>query len=301
MLKELLSPRDLAEAVGVSESTVKRWADDGHLRATRTAGGHRRIPLPEAVRFVRDARLPVVRPGALGLGDLAAESPIRPDESPEGALMQLLLGGSAADVRGLVLSLYLSGWSVGGLVDGPVRYALGRIGELWRERPSEGIFLEHRATDWCMQALLQLQRTFPVERGSRHAALGGAVAGDPYVLPSLAVGLCLHSLGYAAQNLGPDTPFAAFREALDHGHPTLVWLSASRVERRARLSEELAAFVADALDEGAQVVVGGREAHLLDLPPSPRVHRCEGLVQLEGLARGLASALPVSDTPAGTI
>ncbi|HEX9106572.1 MAG TPA: MerR family DNA-binding transcriptional regulator, partial [Longimicrobiales bacterium] len=48
-----LSPRELAEAVGVSESSLKRWADRGVLAVERTAGGHRRIPLGEAVRFIR--------------------------------------------------------------------------------------------------------------------------------------------------------------------------------------------------------------------------------------------------------
>ena len=46
-----LSPRQLAVAIGVSESSLKRWADDGRLAVERTAGGHRRIPLPEAVRW----------------------------------------------------------------------------------------------------------------------------------------------------------------------------------------------------------------------------------------------------------
>jgi MerR family transcriptional regulator, light-induced transcriptional regulator len=48
-----LSPKALAAAIGVSESSLKRWADEGRLAAERTAGGHRRIAVAEAVRFVR--------------------------------------------------------------------------------------------------------------------------------------------------------------------------------------------------------------------------------------------------------
>ena len=65
------SPKDLATAIGVSESSVKRWVDDGTIDASRTAGGHRRIPLSEAIRFIRQRRTPVVRPDLLGLRDLA--------------------------------------------------------------------------------------------------------------------------------------------------------------------------------------------------------------------------------------
>ena len=50
-MESLLSPREVAVALGVSESSVKRWVDLGELAALRTAGGHRRITRAEAVRF----------------------------------------------------------------------------------------------------------------------------------------------------------------------------------------------------------------------------------------------------------
>lgn len=53
-MKPLLSPRELAQAIGVSESSIKRWIDDGLIGATKTAGGHRRIAGSEAIRFVRE-------------------------------------------------------------------------------------------------------------------------------------------------------------------------------------------------------------------------------------------------------
>ena len=59
-MRHVLSPKELAQAIGVSESSLKRWADEGLLRATRTAGGHRRIPLAEAIRFLRDTQATLV-------------------------------------------------------------------------------------------------------------------------------------------------------------------------------------------------------------------------------------------------
>ena len=68
----LLSPKDLADAIGVSESSLKRWTDAGRIRASRTDGGHRRIALEDAVRFIREAGVPVVRPELLGMPEMAA-------------------------------------------------------------------------------------------------------------------------------------------------------------------------------------------------------------------------------------
>ena len=74
--KSLLTPKELAEALGASESSVRRWVDSGDIRIARTAGGHRRIPLTEAIRFIRLINAPVVRPELLGLGSLPSHDPI---------------------------------------------------------------------------------------------------------------------------------------------------------------------------------------------------------------------------------
>ena len=76
-MKRLLSPKELADAIGVSESSLKRWADAGRLQVARTEGGHRRIPIAEAVRFIRDTGAVVVRPDLLGLVGVPAVNDAR--------------------------------------------------------------------------------------------------------------------------------------------------------------------------------------------------------------------------------
>jgi len=82
-----LSPVRAAALIGVSESTLKRWVDAGHIRAEKTAGGHRRIAATDLVAFLR-ARGRVV-PSLEALGLLAG--PRRP-RSPGGSLSPVALG-----------------------------------------------------------------------------------------------------------------------------------------------------------------------------------------------------------------
>lgn len=45
-------PGQVADLLGVSVDTVRRWCDDGTLATTRTAGGHRVVPGAEVARYL---------------------------------------------------------------------------------------------------------------------------------------------------------------------------------------------------------------------------------------------------------
>src|SRR3954468_24858058 len=109
-MEKLLTTKELGAAIGASESSMRRWTDSGAIRTSRTVGGHRRIPLSEAIRFVRETRATLVRPDILGLGPLAG--PFAPgaggrQRPAEDELFDALNAGDAARARANLLGLYL--------------------------------------------------------------------------------------------------------------------------------------------------------------------------------------------------
>jgi excisionase family DNA binding protein len=281
-----LSPREVARSLGVSESSVKRWVDDGTLAAQRTAGGHRRIPVGEVVRFVRRSGSAVVQPEIIfGTGMATAVAPFDHAASEEMGrrLYSLLQHDNAPAVRALLLALYAAGWPVAALCDGPIRLALTEIGTLWHHGV-EGIITEHRATETCIRVLAEIRTLFAAPADDAPTALGAAPSGDPYLLPSMMAAAVLADLGYRDHNLGPDLPTTAMLKAVDHYRPRLVWLamSVSRADERLTPAEtELAARLER---QGATLIVGGRGA-----PPAipiAGVLRIHSMAELAAFARG---------------
>jgi len=305
----LLSPRELAGALGVSESSLKRWVDAGKLTAARTEGGHRKISVAEALRFVRESGAPLAHPELLGMPEVAAAlSPLPTDLSKLGEpgqldgttssqqvnrLLAYLLNGDAVGARGWLLGLYLGGTTIDALCDGPIRDAMHGLGELWKHDHA-GVFVEHRGTDACLQAISHLRslvepEVVPGRPDTRPLAVGCAPEGDPYMIPSFLAATVVASAGMRAVNLGPDTPPVALAAAVAHHKPRLVWISASTKQSTARFND-LAETIAS-LPAGLTVAIGGRaSAALLDAPAlrgkkRSRIRPCSSMADLVAVGR----------------
>jgi MerR family transcriptional regulator, light-induced transcriptional regulator len=293
-----LSPRTLARAVGVSESSLKRWADEGRLVVERTAGGHRRIPVSEAVRFIRRWGLTPVRPELLGLpaDDRSGTAVAGASRSASESLTALLRQDRSSEAQSLIVSLYLDGKSLAWICDDVIRVALEEIGHLW-QHDADGVFVEHRATETCRQALTQLRLLLGQNREGP-VALGGGAAGDVYQIANSMVALILAEAGFQERNLGPDTPDSAILAAVQNLRPRLVWRSFSVPPRSIREATRSLARLAEALSDGV-LVVGGRSAASIHLPSAPNVFHLGSMTELLSFARGLGSAVAdSSDQPA---
>lgn len=271
MAKQLLSPRDLAQAIGVSESSIKRWADDGRIRVARTAGRHRRIPFAEAIRFVRETESVLINPSALGLPSTAGTVPLAADAlSSTEEIYDLLVRGDDEASRGFLMSLYLGGHSVAAIADGPLRETFQLIGELWHEDGDQGIFVEHRATEIALRALHEIGLMISVPPDAP-VAVGGAPAGDPYLLPTSTAAVVVAESGLRPVNLGGETPLPVLGEAAERLGSRLIWLSVTSPPDD-RLLGRLDRVLERAVEIQAHVVVGGRSASQLGVEERPNLH-----------------------------
>jgi MerR family transcriptional regulator, light-induced transcriptional regulator len=276
------SPKRLALALGVSESSIKRWIDSGLISVSKTAGGHRRVPLHAVVRFVRDQGMEVVQPELLGLPAAGTSVVVDPGHVSVDHLFEVLNSERAESALGLILNAYIDGTALHELFDGPIREVLERIGAQWYDGP-RGIFAEHRSTQVIVQALVQLRAMLPPAPEGAPVAVGCAPASDIYLLPSLMADVVLASVGFREINLGPDTPIEALLTAVEELRPLLVWLSLSKEPDVEAVVEGIGRIRASY--PGTHVWYGGRASGLIGLGPDPLVRRLTSMGDLHAAAR----------------
>jgi excisionase family DNA binding protein len=256
-----LTSREAARVLGVSEASVKRWADSGLLPMEKTAGGHRRFR-PEDVAAARRARLgeseslaPERRAAA---ATPAPVSPLTPGgaaalvEETYGALMD----GRDEELAALLVNLHLHGHTVAGIADLFLCPALRRVGDLWR-RGELSVAQEHVATRTAASALRSLEAATPPAAKGGRLALCCSVEEDFHELPVRLAALALEEGGFEVFGLGMSTPFSALGETLERFRPDLVCVSSTLLVSLDRAAREYADFHKAARRRGARVVLGG--------------------------------------------
>jgi len=281
-----LSTSEFAKALGVSDSSVRRMADAGELEIHRTRGGHRRIPVSEAIRYVRDTRAAILKPELLGLE--CKWQQVDPNEANV-PMLEVLETGRAASVIALMQSLYASGMGVAELCDGPVTWAMRKIGDRW-PGDKRAIFIEHRATILCCRALNQLRLSVPEPDEDAPKAIGAAMSGDIFLMPTLIASLVLYDAGLNEINLGPNTPLDVLTDSVIDESPALVWLSIAEPPRSKSQVNEIVKLAEISQEKKATFVIGGRYASDLQLAQSgvggkPRWIECKSMVDLHRIAR----------------
>lgn len=278
--RDYVSPRRVARALGLSETTVKRWVDDARLPARRTAGGHRKILVRDVLELVGRENWP--------RRDLSLLTGAAPADAAELArrLHEALLSGELPQVRAAVLDAHRGGLSAARLADEVVSPAMERLGHGWAVGEID-VYQEHRGTQLCLAACRALRLQVPEPPAGAPLALGGGPEGDHYLLANVLIEISLAELGWHVVNIGPNTPFASFRLALRQMRPRLVWLSCSYLADAEAFLAGYRALSAEAAGLGVAVSVGGRALTEAVRGRMAFAHHGEGLVHLEAFATQL--------------
>ncbi|MGV3482968.1 MAG: helix-turn-helix domain-containing protein [Planctomycetaceae bacterium] len=300
-----LSPKQAAQALGVSESSVKRWCDLGAVPVVRTAGGHRRIPLESLEKWlalgggaepvaqgalVPDALVPgALAPGALpsGVSGGGEEPPVETFETLADRVLTFrnaLQLGQEARCRRLLQGLIDTGYTRTVAADALITKAMHQFGDLW-EQGELAVYQERRAVGICLGLLHELRQSIQLSSDAP-LAMGGAPRGDVYQLASQLVELALCERGWRATSLGCNLPIASIAQAYRDYRPRLLWMSLSVVEDEEGLVREFNEL-AELVSPETTLLIGGRAASDSLRPRLRYTAHCDCLEQMGILAAAL--------------
>jgi methanogenic corrinoid protein MtbC1 len=292
----LVSPRDIANAIGASESSLRRWIDSGDIRVSRTAGGHRRVPLRDALQFIRKIGAVIVHPEMLQLPPLTESSEVEVSGEEE-SLFAALCEGRRDAASGITLSWYLKGRPLHEPFDGPIRGAMKRVGELWKHE-DRGILVEHRATEICISVISSLRSLLPTPSESAPLAIGAAPEGDPYQIPSMMAGTVLAEAGLREVNFGANTPLKLLTDEAALAGAALVWLSISAVADEKTLQGQIKKLATALAARGTKLVIGGHGSAPFVQRRTQNVFGIRSMSELAAFGHGLLAQPATAKTTA---
>jgi len=237
----VLTTTEAADLAAVAPSTLKRWADQGLLPFSRTAGGHRRFNRFAVEQFLREQS-----------GSPSAESPVT------ASWLHCLLGARRYELDGRLLEARarLGSWcSVGE----EVAQALDEMGRQWK-RGELSIAQEHVASECLVRALGRVGDAMPM-RVDGPTCLLASVEGDDHTIGLSFGDLCVREAGWTPLCLGRSTPAGEIVRLLREEGITAVALSASAFMDDEKKLRRIAAQVGSACKEvGAGLVLAGAGA-----------------------------------------
>jgi MerR family transcriptional regulator, light-induced transcriptional regulator len=287
-VSNFVSPVQVAQAFGVSESSLKRWCDRGLIRSQRTAGGHRRLAVEDVISYARSSGQRLLRPELLGLPSMRKGSTDALSEEAS-HLRESLTQGNVEKCCETVLGLYARGHRVSEICDFVIAPACREIGHQWECGEIE-VYQERRACELCLQTLNEVSRLVPPASGRAPLAIGGSSEGDPYSLPTRMVELVLREQGWKSQSLGSSLPLETLLAAVNDVKPDLLWISVSFVANREQFLANYRAFYGQVKDRVA-VVVGGQALDESLRRQMEYAAHCDNLQHLENFAEILKGSL----------
>jgi methanogenic corrinoid protein MtbC1 len=258
------------------------------IQTVRTAGGHRKIPIADVLRFVREGDHQFVSPELLGLPPVSAHAELGLTRS-KALLADALLAGDELLARQIVFDLYLAKHSLSVIFDEVIAAAFREIGDRWACHDAD-VYQERRGCEIARQTLFDVRK---VQRMPARAwrATGGTIDGDLYALPSAMAELVLRESGFNAISLGTSIPFSSLIKAVQEMRPKLFWLSVSHIREGLDFASEFAELSQACTASDTALVVGGRA--LSDELRQRMTYSayCDTMQHLEGFAKVMGRSL----------
>lgn len=256
-----ISTQEVAGLLNVTETTVKRWADEGRIRCVKSPGGHRKFRLADLIDFAEEHGYPVS--GTL-------DPPLTKEQMEVvrfaihtqnyHKIAEVLYDEALqADPEGLFQLLhYLSKHNVklSTLADEVLRPPMVRIGELWK-RGKLRVDQEHRTSRAMTEAMVRLAPQLHRKNANGLSATCACLEGEHHEIGLRSLAFALETEGFRVDYIGSDMPLDNLVRSISKRKPDLVCVSFTSSGPDPNLLRAFADVAKATTGAGGKLLAGG--------------------------------------------
>jgi len=259
--RTILSTADIARLFSVTETTVKRWADEGTLKCQKTPGGHRKFEIRSVIDFAEKNNFDPV-------GVLAYAGDRRFSETLQVAILSRdyealvrmyvdrALSPDTTDLFAFLSFLYEHRIALAEIYDLVLRPGMYAIGEMWANGKI-GVGHEHRASYETMDALAKLQTEILLKHPTGRHVLCACLGDELHEIGLRCSANIFESEGWRVHYLGARTPVDAIVASVHEVRPDVVSLSVTHVGSADETASELGTIARAVESFDGRMIVGG--------------------------------------------
>ena len=245
----------------MTETTVKRWADEGTLQCQKTPGGHRKFPVRHVVEFAELHNydpVGVLSPQAQsGRNDMLQIAVLHRDVP---ALVEMFvekaLSPDRMDLYFFFSYLYEHRFPLWEMYDKVLRPGMTKIGDLW-ERGDIGVNQEHRASYETLDALARLQAEVFIKPANGKSVVFACIGEELHEIGLRSAAYVFEAEGWTTHYIGARTPVAAVVQALRDFVPSVLAISLTSPTDTLRLIADLCSALNEAHAMKVPMILGG--------------------------------------------
>jgi excisionase family DNA binding protein len=258
---EFISTQEVAGLFRVTETTVKRWADEGIIPCVKSPGGHRKFRLPDVIGFAEKQGYPVSGTLEPPLSEAQMDQVRFAIHSQNYHTLAEVLFEEAlqADPGGLYqLLLYISKHNVklSTIADEVLRPPMVRIGELWKAGKLR-IDQEHRASAAVTGAMIRLAPELHRKDPNGMLAVCACLEGERHEIGLRGMAFALEAEGWTVHYLGADTPYRTVAQYVGKAKPQLLAVSFAAPKPDDAMQKGFATVARAVRGAGGKFVAGG--------------------------------------------
>ncbi len=266
-MNTILSTHEVAALFNVTETTVKRWADEGQIQCSKTLGGHRKFELNNIIKFAENNGISLtgVLPPPIGAAQqeqLQLGVLTRNYQKIADVFLQEALQSDREGLTELLLYLLKHHISFCIIADEIIRPPLVQVGDLW-EKGEISIHQEHLVSQAVTEALIRIAPEVHRKPSNGLSAAFACVEGELHDIGLRCLAYSFESEGWKIHYIGANTPTDSVLSFVKALKPELVALSFTMIENTEKMVKDFKRISNDIHSYGGKFMIGGSRVEML--------------------------------------